>query len=172
MSRLTVGADGACLNNPGPAGWAWVDEHGNYRVRSTLEGTNNIAELNALLDALQDHRDIDALTIQTDSEYALNGATTWRASWERNGMRNSKKKPIANQDLIRSIWIELDARKNAALIVHVPGHDPENRYPLNTAADILADQAATQEQAGHGADRTGKIDLATVTPRVTSYGRW
>ena len=36
---LTVGTDGACLGNPGPAGWAWVDEHGNYHSSGQAAGS-------------------------------------------------------------------------------------------------------------------------------------
>ena len=28
MSRYTVATDGACMRNPGPAGWAWVGQDG------------------------------------------------------------------------------------------------------------------------------------------------
>src|SRR5665811_1100866 len=55
---LTVGTDGACLGNPGPSGWAWVDEHGSYHSSGQANGTNNIAELRAVLDALNDHTDV------------------------------------------------------------------------------------------------------------------
>lgn len=110
---LTVGTDGACLRNPGPAGWAWVDEHGNAHSSGQALGTNQIAELNAVLQALRDHRNVPHLIIQTDSTYARDCSTTWRPGWERNGMRNSKKKPVANADIIRSIWEALDARTGA-----------------------------------------------------------
>ncbi|MBE3076360.1 MAG: ribonuclease HI, partial [Actinobacteria bacterium] len=55
---LTVGTDGACLGNPGPAGWAWVDQYGHYHSTGLANGTNNIAELRAVLDALLDHPDV------------------------------------------------------------------------------------------------------------------
>ena len=82
---LTVGTDGACLGNPGPAGWAWVDEHGSYHSSGLAVGTNNIAELRAVLDALLDHPDVPHLVIQIDSTYARDCSTTWRAAWQRNG---------------------------------------------------------------------------------------
>ena len=54
----------------------------------------------------------------------------------------------------------------------VPGHDPDNKFPLNTAADILANSAAEQAQAGRSSDDRSKIDLAGVRPRPTSFGKW
>jgi len=169
---LTVGTDGACLGNPGPAGWAWVDEHGNFHSSGLADGTNNIAELRAVLDALVDHPDLAHLVIQIDSTYARDCSTTWRAGWQRNGMRNSKKQPVKNAEIIEAIWAALDTRVGTVQFVKVPGHDPNNNYPLNTAADILATEAAELASSGSPAETTSTIDLTTVKPRSTSYGKW
>jgi ribonuclease HI len=169
---LKVGTDGACLGNPGPAGWAWVDEHGNYHSSGLANGTNNIAELRAVLDALNDHPDVGHLVIQIDSTYARDCSTTWRAGWQRNGMRNSKKQPVKNAEIIQAIWAALDARAGTVEFVKVPGHDPGNKFPLNTAADILANDAAEQASAGRPVETTSAIDLASVRPRSTSFGKW
>jgi hypothetical protein len=56
--------------------------------------------------------------------------------------------------------------------VKVPGHDPHNAFPLNTAADILANEAAEKASAGHPVETTSTIDLLTVKPRATSFGSW
>jgi len=169
---LTVGTDGACLGNPGPAGWAWVDEHGNYHSSGQVAGTNNIAELRAVLDALQDHPDVAHLVIQIDSTYARDCSTTWRAGWQRNGMRNAKRQPVKNAGIIEAIWAALDNRVGTVEFVKVPGHDPGNTFPLNTAADILANDAAEQAAAGLPAESISTIDLASVRPRSTSFGKW
>lgn len=169
---LTVGTDGACLGNPGPAGWAWVDEHGNYHSSGQANGTNNIAELRAVLDALTDHPDVRHLVIQIDSTYARDCSTTWRAGWQRNGMRNSKRQPVKNAGIIQDIWAALDVRPGTVEFVKVPGHDPGNTFPLNTAADILANDAAEQASAGRPVETTATIDLASVKPRSTSSGTW
>jgi len=169
---LTVGTDGACLGNPGRPAWAWVDEHGNYHSDGQPLGTNNIAELRAVLDALNDHAEVAHLVIQIDSTYARDCSTTWRAGWQRNGMRNSKRQPVANADIITEIWAALDARVGTVEFVKVPGHDPGNAFPLNTAADIIATEAAERASAGLPLAMTSAIDLATVKPRPTSFGRW
>jgi len=169
---LTVGTDGACLGNPGPSGWAWVDEHGNYHASGQANGTNNIAELQAVLDALHDHPDVAHLVIQIDSTYARDCSTTWRAGWQRNGMRNSKRQPVANADIVKAIWAALDLRAGTVEFVKVPGHDPGNKFPLNTAADILANNAAEQASAGKPAETISTIDLANIKPRLTSFGKW
>ena len=169
---LVVGTDGACLGNPGPTGWAWVDEHGRYHASGQVLGTNNIGELRAVLDALRDHADVARLVIQIDSTYARDCSTTWRAGWERNGMRNSKRQPVANAGIIKDIWAALDGRSGKVEFVKVPGHDPTNQFPLNTAADILANDAAEQASRGVLVDTMATIDLTTVKPRTTSFGKW
>jgi len=169
---LTVGTDGACLGNPGPCGWAWVDEHGDYHSTGQAQGTNNIAELRAVLDALVDHPDVAHLVIQIDSTYARDCSTTWRAGWQRNGMRNAKRQPVKNADIVKAIWEALDSRDGTVEFVKVPGHDPGNTYPLNTAADILANDAAEQASAGQLVNQTSSIDLDSVKPRPTSFGKW
>lgn len=169
---LTLGTDGACMGNPGPAGWAWVDEHGEGHSVGIAHGTNNIAELSAVLLALRDHPDVGHLVIQIDSTYARDCATTWRAGWERNGLKTSAKKPIKNIEIITEIWRELDNRSGTVEFVKVPGHDPTNQYPLNTAADLLCTEAAEAAKAGNLLDLRSTTDLATVKPRPVSFGRW
>jgi len=169
---LTVGTDGACLGNPGPAGWAWVDEHGNFHASGQAIGTNNIAELRAVLDALTDHPEVAHLVIQIDSTYARDCSTTWRAGWQRNGMRNSKREPVKNAGVIEAIWAALDTRVGTVTFVKVPGHDPKNLFPLNTAADIVANDAAERASAGLPTELISTIDLSSVKPRPTSFGKW
>ena len=48
---ITVSTDGSCLRNPGGAiGWAWVDHAGGSASGGAVSGTNQIAELMAVLD--------------------------------------------------------------------------------------------------------------------------
>jgi len=44
--------------------------------------------------------------------------------------------------------------------------------PLNTAADILANDAAEQASAGLPVETIWTIDLASAKPRPTSFGKW
>jgi len=146
--------------------------YGHYHSSGLANGTNNIAELRAVLDALLDHPDLAHLVIQIDSTYARDCSTTWRAGWQRNGMRNSKRQPVKNAGIIEAIWAALDARAGTVEFVKVPGHDPRNEFPLNTAADILANDAAEQASAGSPVETTSTIDLTSVKPRPTSFGKW
>ena len=159
------GQPGACrLGVGGP--------YGHYHSSGLANGTNNIAELRAVLDALNDHPDVAHLVIQIDSTYARDCSTTWRAGWQRNGMRNSKREPVKNAGIIEAIWAALDKRVGTVEFVKVPGHDPGNKFPLNTAADIVANYAAGQASAGLPAEMVSTIDLESLKPRLTSFGKW
>mgnify|MGYP002144850781 CR=1 FL=1 len=119
---ITVSTDGSALGNPnGPMGWAWADhepaaggkpghEHaGDCDAGGATNGTNQIGELCAVLEALRAHPGSEDLVIETDSQYAINCSTKWVQGWKRNGWKNSQKKPVKNADLIRATDYALPA---------------------------------------------------------------
>ena len=85
-------------------------------------GTNQIGELCAVLQALRTHPGPEPLTIETDSQYAINCSTTWVKGWKRNGWRNSQKKPVKNVELIKAIDEEIARRPGPVRFVWVKGH--------------------------------------------------
>lgn len=149
---LRIGTDGASIPNPGPCGWAWVDEHGRYRAGSAPRGTNNLAELTAILYAVADHPE-EPLRIETDSQYAIDCVTRWGPSWIRRGITGK-----ANQDIVVRIIGLLRSRPASAPVelVWVRGHCRDNRHPLNTVADRLASTAAATRSRS---DRRGITDI-------------
>ena len=50
---IIAAADGSALGNPGPAGWGWYVDEDCWAVGGWAHGTNNMAELTAVLDLLQ-----------------------------------------------------------------------------------------------------------------------
>jgi ribonuclease HI len=68
-------------------------------------GTNNLAELNALLTALKIIQQTNTLQscIISDSKYALNCLLVWSQNWIENNWLTSKKTPVENDDVIKSI---------------------------------------------------------------------
>src|SRR4030042_1755393 len=75
MKKLTANIDGACKGNPGPAGIGVViyDEAGAivYETGKPIgEATNNIAEYEALIHALEKAAELkcEVLYVNTDSE--------------------------------------------------------------------------------------------------------
>jgi ribonuclease HI len=79
---------------------------------------------------------------------------------------------VANAAIVKAIWAALDGRAGTVEFVKVPGHDPGNQFPLNTAADIIANDAAEKASAGSPVETISTIDLATIKPRLTSFGKW
>ena len=132
---ITVSTDGSALGNPnGPMGWAWADhtphaggqpghEHpGDCDAGGATNGTNQIGELCAVLEALRTHPGSEPLVIETDSQYAINCSTKWVHGWKRNGWKNSQKKPVKNAALIKAIDAELSKRAGSVKFVWVKGH--------------------------------------------------
>jgi ribonuclease HI len=115
--------DGACSGNPGPAGLGVVIRSAGKELRLAEflgKGTNNIAELTAILRVFQEAPE-GPLTIYTDSRYAIGLLTKgWKA----------KK----NKELVAELRAAYDERPDAEL-VYVPGHAG---VALNEVADELA----------------------------------
>lgn len=83
-SMIHLWTDGACTGNPGPAGAGTVLLDGERRVELSTwlgQGTNNIAELTAILQGLQLLDDLDRpLVVHTDSQYCIGVlARGWKA---------------------------------------------------------------------------------------------
>jgi ribonuclease HI len=132
-----IWTDGACSGNPGPMGIGIVvkaggrrKEHGEYLGR----GTNNIAELTAIMRGLEisaeflpnpDH----PIRVYTDSSYAI-------------GLLSQGWKAKANQELVAEIREFLRGYHNLRM-VKVEGHAG---VPENERCDLLARQAVAQNR--------------------------
>lgn len=140
--RLHIGTDGSAIGNPGPTGWAWVAEDGRFETGGLPRSTNNVAELTAIQRAVAAHPET-SLLISTDSQYAMNCIAKWGPNWIKRG--DSSK---ANFELIVSIIESIRARPAGAEvgIQWVRSHQEDNRYPLNTAADELANAAGNRSK--------------------------
>jgi ribonuclease HI len=173
--RVLVATDGSCLRNPGGAtGWAYVRSDGAWAYAGRPSGTNQIGELLAVVLALADHADAE-LEIQCDSAYAIGCATTWKKGWQRNNYINSQKKIVSNLEIIRELHELLDARTAPVTFTKVKGHDLSNRWPLNTAVDIVCGEAAlaTLESRAEVSDNgVLEIDWALRASRSAGRGAW
>jgi ribonuclease HI len=104
---VEVFADGACLGNPGPGGWAALLR---YRgIDKELSGgerlsTNNRMELMAVIMALRAITRPCRVRVTTDSQYVQKGISEWIHSWKKRGWKTADKKPVKNVDL----WQALD----------------------------------------------------------------
>jgi len=151
-NRVIAACDGACLNNPGPAGWGWVIADSDENVVRWACGplgdaTNNIAELTALRQLLSAVDPDAGLQVRMDSKYAIDAVTTYLPGWKANGWKTAKNKPVANRDIIVAIDTLLTGR--TVEFVHVPAHQ-EHGDRLNALADRAASAAAISQQPAEG----------------------
>ncbi len=126
---IRIYCDGACSGNPGNAG-SGLAIYSNKRNPVLLygayeeEGTNNIAELNALHQALVIARQTNSdniISIFSDSKYAIDCVTTWAYSWKKNGW-SKKGGEIKNLELIIEAHTLYEKLKTKIEINHVKGH--------------------------------------------------
>lgn len=142
-----VYTDGACRGNQfdqNLGAWAYLirkvydpvlseNKESSY---ATLNTTNNIMELTAVIRALEHLATLKAydekITIYSDSTYVVMGATIWYKGWIKKNWKNVK-----NVDLWKSLLAELARFKNLTF-QHVTGHSG-NRY--NEYVDHLCNKA-------------------------------
>ncbi|MDD6461208.1 MAG: ribonuclease HI [Bifidobacteriaceae bacterium] len=148
MSTITVSTDGSALGNPnGAMGWAWADHvGGGCDAGGAGNGTNQIGELCAVLQALRTHKGADTLVIESDSQYAIKCSTVWLNSWKRNGWHNSQKKPVKNATIIKAIDYEISHREGPVKFHWVKGHAGNE---FNEKCDMLA-RGFAQQCKEHG----------------------
>ncbi len=148
-TTYTVATDGACKGNPGPTGWAWVGEDGQWAAGAIPVGTNNIGELMGLLKAIEDHADVAHLVVQADSKYAIDTFSSWMDAHRRRGWKTSTGAPTKNRDLLEQLIVARDARRERGLpdvvLEHVRGH---RGHVLNEWADERAVRGAEHAAKG------------------------
>ncbi len=138
IEALDIYTDGACRGNPGPGGWGALLRLGE-REKELWGGepatTNNRMELTAVIRALEALKRPVSARVHTDSQYVINGISSWIVGWKQNGWRTAAKKPVKNADL----WQLLDqlAAGHRLEWIWVKGHAG---HPENERADALANR--------------------------------
>lgn len=104
MAKIIVYADGSCIGNPGPGGFAalaMVNGEEHIVKGKRPDTTNNQMELVAVIKALQ-FLDVHGITgeihMHLDSQYVLNGATKFLPKRLTNGRKLATGKPVKNQE--------------------------------------------------------------------------
>ena len=145
---IIAAADGSALGNPGPAGWGWYVDEDRWASGGWAHGTNNMGELMAVLDLLQQTAHVEEeLLVYCDSTYVINTITKWMAGWKRRGWRKGDGKPVMNLDLVQALDAAMQGRR--VRFEWVKGHAG---HDLNERADRLANAAAVAFKAGREAD--------------------
>lgn len=141
---IIAAADGSALGNPGPAGWGWYVDDDCWAAGGWPHGTNNMGELTAVLDLLQQTAHLpDDLLVYCDSTYVINSITKWMPGWKRRGWKKGDGKPVLNVEIMRALDAAMAGRR--VRFVWVKGHAG---HALNEEADRLATGAAASWKLG------------------------
>lgn len=140
VKDVTIYTDGACSGNPGPGGYGAVLFYGAHKKEISggeKQTTNNRMEILAVIEALALLKEPCNVKIYSDSAYVVNCfQQNWIKNWQRNGWRNSKKEPVENQDLWKTLLEKMSMHK--VEYVKVKGHS-DNEW--NNRCDELAREA-------------------------------
>ena len=152
MKTVNIYTDGACAGNQNESnlgGWGCVLEY-NGREKELCGGeentTNNRMELTALIEGLSALRESGLkLRIFSDSSYLVNCfRSRWYLSWQKNGWKNSRKKPVENRELWEKLLALLE--ENAAEFYLVKGH--QNLKEGGEKANSIAYRRFTENNGG------------------------
>ena len=140
MEKVTIYTDGACSGNPGPGGWgAILMYNGNKKELSgsSNDTTNNIMEINAVLEALKTLKFPVEVDLYSDSAYVVNCFNQgWIYNWLKKGWKTASGEPVKNKEL----WEELYSLTQTHKVTFhkVKGH-ADNEF--NNRCDELARNA-------------------------------
>jgi len=137
---IIMNFDGGVINNGKEnalGSWAFsLSYHNdNFEDYGIIENaTNNISELTAAIKGLQKikNKNID-LIIYGDSQYVINGISSWVHGWIKNNWKTSNKEPVKNKNLWVELYNESRQFKNISWS-WVRGH---NKNPGNEHVDEL-----------------------------------
>ena len=155
--------DGSSSITTGQCGWAFIGINGNRKLAAFghLPGTNQVAELLAILYALEATPKGEEVYVLTDSQYSINCVTQYRQAWVASGFITSTGQPVKNVDIIKNLWAAADQRK--VTLTHIKGH---NGNPGNEMADAIsgigreiAENKTTPEDANKRIRAMVKLDI-------------
>jgi ribonuclease HI len=129
--------DGSCSPNPGPGGYAVVQNKKPVALGSEKKSTNIRMEAMALLEAMK-LADGEECVIHTDSEFWINVITKWAPGWEKKGWKKSKGE-IKNLDLVKELYQVYN--DGSVTLVWVKAH-------VGTEENELADEWANKARKG------------------------
>lgn len=130
--------DGSASPNPGPGGFAVLENGHPVALGREMQTTNIRMEGRAMIAAIE-YAQGEACEIHSDSEFWINVLTKWAPAWSRNGWRK-KSGEIANLDLVQKLFSLYQT--NPVKLVWVRGHVGT---PENELADIWANKAREGE---------------------------
>lgn len=130
--------DGSASPNPGPGGYAVIENKQPVALGSEMGDTTNIRMEGMALIAAMELANGEACEIHTDSEFWINVITKWAPGWAAKGWRKSGG-PIKNLELVQKAYDLFNASNTK--LVWVRGH-------VGHEENELADEWANKARAG------------------------
>lgn len=161
LKSVIIYTDGACIENPGPGGYAAILIY--QGIRKEISGgykntTNNRMEIMAAIKGLEALKEKCRVTLYSDSQYLVESMKQgWVKRWQANRWKRNKKEPALNVDLWKRL-LELCA-KHEVKFKWTRGH---MGTPENERCDYLANQAATKPNLPEDAvnNNSSEFDLS------------
>ena len=136
--QATLYADGSCIGNPGPGGWAFLAKDATTGEETVKSGgvayaTNNQMEMIAVIEGLSSFKEPTHIEIASDSSYVIDGISQWMADWKRTNWLLGNGKLRKNADL----WQKLDvlSQFHTLSFKKIKGHSGDKQ---NELCDSLA----------------------------------
>lgn len=131
--------DGSAMPNPGPGGFAVIDESTGQPVYLGREAhsTNIRMEGLAMIAAIK-YAGNEGCEIHSDSEFWINVLTKWADGWRARGWKKSRGE-IMNLDIVKELYDLY--HKYPVKLIWVRGH-------VGTKYNELADEWANKARAG------------------------
>ena len=98
----TLWTDGSASPNPGPGGYAVLEDGKPVRLGQEKNTSNIRMEGRALIEAMK-YAGSEGCEIWTDSQFWVNVLTKWAKDWKSKGW-TKKSGPIKNLDLVQEAW--------------------------------------------------------------------
>lgn len=129
--------DGSASPNPGPGGFAVLENGKPVALGAEKQSTNIRMEGLALIAAIE-YAKGEPVEIHSDSEFWINTITKWAPNWARNGWKK-KTGEIKNLDIVQKLYMLY--QENPVELVWVRGH-------AGTEMNELADEWANRARKG------------------------
>lgn len=129
--------DGSCSPNPGPGGFAVIENKQPVALGTDKNSTNIRMEGFALIAAIK-FSGGEPCQIYTDSEFWINVVTKWAIGWEKKGWKKAKGE-IKNLDIVKELYRLYN--DNDVTLTWVKAH-------VGTEENELADEWANKARKG------------------------
>ena len=129
--------DGSASPNPGPGGFAVMEDGKPVRLGAEKDSSNIRREGLAMIAAIE-YAGEEGCEIHSDSEFWINVLTKWAPGWEAKGWKKANG-PIKNLEIVQKLYTLY--KKYPVKLVWVRGH-------VGTEMNELADEWANKARKG------------------------